>query len=397
VEIFLNNEADGFEKISNKLSKGRVRIFYKGKSTKGTFITEEVEQQMIASLPYTPIKCEYNYSKEDFEGHTKYVHKEIIIGIVPENPNVSMETIEEDGIIREYYTSDVYIFTGIYPEIGEQVCGKQQSLEIDEKTFDGDWQIINNEILFVFSKAEFKALQVLGDERTPAYKSSLFYEELLYELNQDDKTKMEEEKMSIEKELAAANIKLAQYEADAIKNLAKIEVQEGKISQYETEVAELKASITDYEKIVAEYTTKITEYIVRETEYTDKITEYESKIADYDAKIAEYEVKITNYETKISERETIKTEYESMKAKLAEETTKYEAAKKEEVLESFYTILGKEAVDEFVKDKLDYSVEELDNSLCAYSFKNSKTSIFPKADLGETQDPIAQVLNKYKK
>ena len=87
---------------------------------------------MIASLPYTPIKCEYNYSKEDFEGHTKYVHKEIIIGIVPENPNVSMETIEEDGIIREYYTSDVYIFTGIYPEIGEQVCGKQQSLEIDE-------------------------------------------------------------------------------------------------------------------------------------------------------------------------------------------------------------------------------------------------------------------------
>jgi hypothetical protein len=59
--------------------------------------------------------------------------------------------------------------------------------------------------------------------------------------------------------------------------------------------------------------------------------------------------------------------------------------------------LGKEAVDEFVKDKLDYSIEELDNSLCAYSFKNSKTSIFPKADLGETQDPIAQVLNKYKK
>ncbi len=65
MEIFLNNEADGFEKISNKLSKGRVRIFYKGKSTKGTFITEEVAQQMITSLPYTPIKCEYNYSKED--------------------------------------------------------------------------------------------------------------------------------------------------------------------------------------------------------------------------------------------------------------------------------------------------------------------------------------------
>ena len=199
-------------------------------------------------------------------------------------------------------------------------------------------------------------MQVLGDERTPAYKSSLFYEELLYELNQDDKTKMEEEKMSIEKELAAANIKLAQYEADAIKNLAKIEVQEGKITKYETEVAELKASITDYEKVVAEYTTKITEYIVRETEYTDKITEYESKIAGYDAKIAEYEVKI-------SESETIKTEYESMKAKLAEETTKYEASKKEEVLESFYTILGKEAVDEFVKDKLDYSIEELSSLL----------------------------------
>lgn len=352
---------------------------------------------MIASLPYTPIKCQYNYSKEDFEGHTKEVHKEIIIGIVPENPNVSMETIDEDGTIREYYTSDVYMFTGVYPEIGEQACGKQQSLEIDEKTFDGDWQIINNEILFVFSKAEFKALQVLGDERTPAYKSSLFYEELLYELNQDDKTKMEEEEMSIEKELAAANVKLAQYEADTIKNLAKIEVQEGKITQYETEIAALKTSITDYEKVVAEYTTKITEYIVRETEYTDKFTEYEAKIADYETKIANYETKITDYETKVSESETMKTEYEALKTKLAEEKTQYESSKREEVLKSFYPILGEEAVNEFAKDKLNYSIEELDNSLCAYSFKNSKTSIFPKANIGETEDPIAKVLNKYKK
>jgi hypothetical protein len=401
-QISLNYE--GFEKISNKLSKGRVRIFYKGKSSKNTFITEEVAQQMIASLPYTPIKCEYSYDKGDFEGHAKDVIKEIIIGIVPESPNTTLEKVIENDIEREYYTCDVYMFTGIYPEIASQAYNKSQSLEIDETTFDGDWEIIDNEILFVFSKAEFKALQVLGDDRTPAYKSSLFYEELLYELNktkeEDNIINTEEEKMSVEKELASLQVKLAQYEADTIKNLAKLEIQEGKITQYESEIELLKSSISNYEAQVAEYTTKITEYIVRETEYVDKFTNYESKISEYESKISDYESKISKYEADLAATEVMKTEYESLKSTIEQEKIQYEATKKEAVLNEFKTILGDEKVAELTADKLSYSADDLEKELSAYSFKASKagaTKMFPKPDLGATRDPLAEVLSKYNK
>ena len=41
---------------SDTLSKCRVRIFYKGMNRNRTYITEEFASQLIASLPYTPIK-----------------------------------------------------------------------------------------------------------------------------------------------------------------------------------------------------------------------------------------------------------------------------------------------------------------------------------------------------
>jgi len=57
------------ETLSPTLSKCRVRIFYKGLNRNRTYISEDFANQLIQSLPYTPIKGIFNKDDVDFEGH----------------------------------------------------------------------------------------------------------------------------------------------------------------------------------------------------------------------------------------------------------------------------------------------------------------------------------------
>lgn len=44
------------QKLTETLSKTRVRIFYRGMNRNRTYISEEFAQKLISSLPYAPIK-----------------------------------------------------------------------------------------------------------------------------------------------------------------------------------------------------------------------------------------------------------------------------------------------------------------------------------------------------
>ena len=57
------------EKISDVLSKARLRIFYKGMNRNHTFISEDFALKLENSLPYTPVKGIYDDDIQDFEGH----------------------------------------------------------------------------------------------------------------------------------------------------------------------------------------------------------------------------------------------------------------------------------------------------------------------------------------
>ena len=54
------------EKLTDTLSKCRVRIFYKGMNRNRTYISEDFANQLIASLPYAPIKGIFNYGQKPF-------------------------------------------------------------------------------------------------------------------------------------------------------------------------------------------------------------------------------------------------------------------------------------------------------------------------------------------
>ena len=160
---------------NSALSKARLKIFYKGKNRNGSYITDELAEQMLTTLPGTPIVGYFDADKGDFLGH---VSKETAraYGFVPETNNLEWEThLDNDGVYRTYACCDVILWTGRYP-VATKIVGKNHSMELNPDTIDGVWVDYDDEFFFQFSNAEFLGLCVLGDEYEPCFEGSSFFE-----------------------------------------------------------------------------------------------------------------------------------------------------------------------------------------------------------------------------
>lgn len=163
------------EKYNETLSKGRCRIFYKGRNRNGTYITDEFAQKLLSSIPYTPVKGIYEEEEEDYTDHGEKRTEGRIYGIVPENPNVAWEMhLDEDGKEREYACVDVLYFTALYPE-ASQIPDKGQSMELYKNSIQGEWKIMEGARSYVFTDGCFLGLQVLGDNVEPCFEGAAFY------------------------------------------------------------------------------------------------------------------------------------------------------------------------------------------------------------------------------
>ena len=178
------------EKFTDVMSLGRCRIFYKYDNRNGTYITDEFAEELIKTLPYTPVKGIYEV--DDYTDHGTKREEGRIYGIVPgpQDMNFAWEKhLDEDGIEREYACVNVYYYTALYEEAGE-ICGKGQSMELYRKSVKGEWKIINGKRYYVFEKASFLGLQVLGDDVEPCFEGAAFFS--LYESVKDLYQKLEQ-------------------------------------------------------------------------------------------------------------------------------------------------------------------------------------------------------------
>ena len=165
------------ETINPTLSKSRVRIFYKGMNRNRTFISEDFANQLIASLPYTPVKGIFNKDSIDYEDHGEDNTEGRIYGIVPADVNFAWEDhVDVDGITRTYACADVYLFTGLYPE-AKLIPGESQSMEIFRGNLKGEWRISeeDNQPYYHFLSGCLVGLQVLGEEVEPCFEGAAFY------------------------------------------------------------------------------------------------------------------------------------------------------------------------------------------------------------------------------
>ena len=167
------------EKYSDTISKGRCRIFYKYGNRNGTYITDEFAENLLATIPYAPVKGIYEFEEDDYTDHGKKRSEGRIYGIVPASPNITWERhLDEDGVEREYACADVLIYTGLYTE-ANTIIGKSQSMELYLPSIKGDWKIIDGRKYYVFSEGQFLGLQVLGDTVEPCFEGAAFFS--LYE------------------------------------------------------------------------------------------------------------------------------------------------------------------------------------------------------------------------
>jgi len=165
------------ERFNEVTSKARCRVFYKGVNRNGTYISDEFAEKLLASIPYTPVKGIYDGEDYTDHGYSRSLGR--IYGIVPENPNVAWEkNVDEDGVEREYACVDVLIFTALYPEAMD-VIGKSESMEIYDKSIQGEWKIIDGKKCFAFTEGCFLGLQILGDDVKPCFEGAAFFS--LYE------------------------------------------------------------------------------------------------------------------------------------------------------------------------------------------------------------------------
>ena len=440
------------EKINDVLTKKRVRIFYKYENRNRTYITDEFAEELISTLPYTPVKG--IYAEDDYTDHGRTNSLGRIYGIVPENPNVAWEDhLDEDGIARTYACADVYLFTGLYKEAAE-ISNKGQSMELYPPSIEYHESIIKGQKYIVFDKGSFFGLQVLGDEVEPCFEGASFYtlqeniESVLKQIQNyteggnkvmpQDKFRLSDDaKFNALWDLLNPNFNeegnweleyrigdvyddyalcygcgdkrgkcyRAYYTKDDDKDMVTID-------NIETVYI---MDVTEKEKTTLETLRELnggTYELVSET--LENAADVAEKFAAAEAKIVELETEFTTLKTEAEEAATIFTElqdkYNALEADKAEadaqiaELTSYkktvEDKEKEEIISQYMNQLSETIIEEYQSKLDEFTTIELDKEL-AYELKKANPSAFqyqapilPKDE--EQLEGIDAVLARYR-
>lgn len=78
---------------AKNFSRGKLKVFYKGETADHRYFSETFSQNLIQSLPYTPVVSYYDEEKEDFVGHAT---EQQILGIVDPCTEIKFEK-DDDG------------------------------------------------------------------------------------------------------------------------------------------------------------------------------------------------------------------------------------------------------------------------------------------------------------
>ena len=157
-------------------SRGKLRVFYKGETEDHRYFSDEFSEELVKSLPYTPVVSYYDEEKDDFVGHAT---EQQIYGIVDPCVEPSFVKDEEDED-KVWCECDVVLYTERPDKVGElaqKIVGHKQSLELDPHSvkyvvnYDEKKHLRNIE----FTAGRFVGVSVLGKDQRPAFTGSEFF------------------------------------------------------------------------------------------------------------------------------------------------------------------------------------------------------------------------------
>jgi hypothetical protein len=233
-------------RISEKLASNnslhtrmKVRIFYKGKNRNWTYINDKIAQEIIESLPNTPIVGEFWEVKSDFgthggmwkenaEGRLEYELTTRPYGVVPADTEVWYETIiDEDNVERTYLCAEVILWSARYEKELEVLLAESrpQSMELDPDSTYGKWEYDEEtgDYLYHYKSAKLSALCILGKEIEPCFQGASF---LSFSVNNEAWAEIKEQHAQMLTDFANKKIidsemleeRLKQFELNMAKN-----------------------------------------------------------------------------------------------------------------------------------------------------------------------------------
>ena len=177
------------EDINPFLTPVKIKVFHLGKNRNGSYISKETAIKMGKTLRGNPIVAHYSEKTGDFQEHDKFytINKEGEIveksltrpyGFVDLKAEIWFEDfddINEQGEVEKhtYLLTQGYLWTELYEEL-KGIESRPQSMELDEKTLDGDW-VKNPETkkeFFIINDAVITKLCMLGRDYEPCFPSA---------------------------------------------------------------------------------------------------------------------------------------------------------------------------------------------------------------------------------
>ena len=415
-----------------ELGRLKVGVFTKYGNRNGSYITDEIAEQLIASATRgdTPVVGFFDPETKGWASHTgptlasAYGYVEYFDGWQP--------FTDSDGVERDYAVFSVVLFTKYFNE-ANFVVGQNQSMELDINSIEGDWANIGNTEYFVYTKAEIMGLCIIGDHE-PCFSVSSFFAK-----NDDTYTSQYEKFSSL---LADLKAKVEEAEKQPIEggehqmeNVVNPEVNEPtpapETFEQEPEIQEPEAPAAEpaVEEPAAEPEQEpvAEEEPAAEPEAEEPAEEPEGEegeepeepaaeepAVDFEAQIAELQNQLnemtTNYEnaqTRIAELETQITSASELEASLRGEIATYEAErarleveKKNALIDRYANMLDEEDLEEVRAHLDEYSYTDIESKL-AIKFANKQMAGSADNKVVPLPEPVvdefALFMQKYRK
>ena len=298
------------EKVSQDMpntGRARVRVFSKYGNRNGSYITDQVADQLIESAitKHCPVVGFFDPQSQTWASHTGptlahgYGYVEDFLGWEP--------TEDTDGVIRDYAVFSIVLHTDYFEE-ANKIIGQNQSMELNPKTIQGEWAVIDEDEYFIYSFAEMLGFCVIGSNE-PCFSASTFFSK-----NEENKTQFEQFSSLL------FELRAKVEEAKNFKEGGEQPMEENKVVETPVEetVVEETPAVENFENIEEPV---VEETIVEEPTVEEPATEFEEETP------AKEEPEVEVEEPTVEE--TSNTEFEALQNDFNELQSSFEALQNE--------------------------------------------------------------------
>lgn len=413
------------ERVSQDMpntGRARVRVFSKYGNRNGSYITEQVADQLIESAitKHVPIVGFFDPQSQTWASHTGptlahgYGYVEDFLGWEP--------TEDTDGVIRDYAVFSIVLHTDYFEE-ANKIVGQNQSMELNPKTIQGEWATIDEEEYFIYSFAEMLGFCVIGSNE-PCFSASTFFSKneenktqfeqfssLLFELRakveeaknfkEGGEQPMEENKVvetPVEETIVEETPAVENFENNEEPVVEEPAIEEPAVEEPVTEFEEETPAVVE-EPTVEE--TSNTEFEALQNDFNELQTSFEAlqkELTSAQERIATFEAEI---ETLNNTNNSLQQELSAAQATIATyeaNATAEENERKDTLIQDYEKVLSAEEITPIREAVADFSYDELESKLAVIFSRKNLSGESRKVPLPEPEESeFAKLMKNYRK